>query len=74
MPAAGLLVALPFVALIAGTVALWYVIEGETDDNPRMDRADAERAARQDQDDDATDEREDDWGADAEWGVDDQQR
>ena len=73
MPAVGLLFALLFVATIAGTIGLWYAIDRETDDAPRMDRSDAERAVRQDTDrsnesEDRTDE-DDDWGTDAEWGV-----
>ncbi|MFW5939116.1 MAG: hypothetical protein ACOCSD_05130 [Halolamina sp.] len=80
MPAAGALFALLIVLTIAGTIGLWYVIDRETEDAPRMSRTDAERAVRQDvsdadrgedeqdrsDEDDATDR----WGTDAEWGVD----
>lgn len=74
MPAAALLFALLLVASIAGTVGLWLAIDRETDDSPTMDRADAERAARQDThgERDGTDDGEDaddSWGSDAEWGV-----
>ena len=74
MPAAGALFALLFVAVILGTIGLWYAISSETADQPRMSRGDAERVARQDTGDDgpaATDDTEDsdDWGSDAEWGV-----
>ena len=74
MPAAGALFALLLVASIAGTIALWYAIDRETDDNPRMDRSDAERAVRQDtvesgESDDRTTDDDDDWGSDAQWGV-----
>ncbi|QKY18941.1 hypothetical protein B4589_000600 [Halolamina sp. CBA1230] len=73
MPAAGALFALLLVASIAGTIGLWYVIDRETDDNPRMDWSDAERAVRQDTDEsgesDARTDVGDDWGSDAEWGV-----
>jgi hypothetical protein len=78
MPAAGLVVALLIVASIVGTVALWYVIDSETDDNPRMDRTDAERVARHDHAggdvtaEDGDDESSDDWGTDDSWGVDDE--
>lgn len=76
MPAAGALFALLLVASVAGTIALWWAIDSETDENPRMDRSDAERAVRQDTDErgeneDRTDD--DDWGTDAEWGVDDRE-
>ena len=78
MPAAGVLFALLFVAAILGTIGLWYAIDHETADQPRMSRGDAERAARQDIADDARgaadDEESADWGTDAEWGVDDDRR
>ena len=35
---------------LGGTVLLWYAIEGETADIPRMSRSEAERVARQDTD------------------------
>jgi len=78
MPAVGALFALLFVATIAGTIGLWYAIDRETDDPPRMDRADAECAVRQDTDqreetdaeDRSTDD--DDWGT--EWGVEEDRR
>jgi len=78
MPDGGALVALLLVASVAGTVALWYAIDSETDENPRMDRSDAERAVRQDTDergenDDRTADDDGDWGTDAEWGVDDRE-
>jgi hypothetical protein len=75
MPAVGLLFALLFVATIAGTIGLWYAIDRETDDPPRMDRTDAERAARQDTDgnEDRSSDDDDDWGTETEWGVDERQ-
>ncbi|WP_435116452.1 hypothetical protein [Halolamina sp. C58] len=81
MAAVGALFALLFAATIAGTIGLWYAIDRETDDPPRMDRADAEHAARQDtdqRDESATGDRStedgDDWGTDAEWGVEEDRR
>lgn len=71
MPAAGALFVLLFALAIAGTIGLWYAIDGETDDNPKMDRADAEHAARQDTDGDDEGDADGDWGTDTEWGVDD---
>ncbi|WP_053947688.1 hypothetical protein [Halolamina sediminis] len=75
MPAVGALFALLFVATIAGTIGLWYAIDRETDDPPRMDRAEAERAARQDADEseDRSSDEGNDWGTETEWGVDDRQ-
>lgn len=74
MPAVGALFVLLFVATIAGTIALWYAIDRETDDPPRMDRGDAERAVRQDteagkNDDTDSEDTNDDWGSDSQWGV-----
>lgn len=79
MPAAGALFALLFVATIAGTIGLWYAIDSETDDPPQMERADAERAVRQDTDDGEGgdtdgDDTDDDWGSDSEWGVEERDR
>ncbi|GAB7013438.1 hypothetical protein [Halolamina salina] len=75
MAAVGLLFALLFAATIAGTIGLWYAIDRETDDPPRMDRTHAERAARQDTDEneDQSSDGDDDWGTETEWGVDDRQ-
>jgi hypothetical protein len=75
MPAVGALFALLFVAAIVGTIGLWYAIDRETDDQPRMNRGDAERAVRQDtaeESDDDSDTENDDWGSDSEWGVDEE--
>ncbi|GAB7095077.1 hypothetical protein JCM30237_22300 [Halolamina litorea] len=75
MPAFGIF-ALFALAAIGGTLLLWAAIERETDGNPRMSRADAERTVRQDtnearRDVDERDTTDDttDWGTDTEWGV-----
>lgn len=71
MPAFGIL-ALFALAALGGTLLLWAAIERETDGNPRMSRADAERTVRQDTDEaqrDADERDTDDWGTDTEWGV-----
>ena len=52
MAEAGIAVVFLLVAVL-GTVGLWYAIERETENTARMSRADAERAARQDTDDEA---------------------
>lgn len=84
MPAAGALFALLFVGAIVGTLALWVAIDGETDDAPQMSRSDAERVARQDthdageddghgagaRNDRDGDEETAEWGTDAGWGDD----
>lgn len=79
MPAVGALFALLFVLGIAGTIGLWYAIDRETDDAETMSRSDAERAARQDTDDDTAGRDgngsdggdAEEWGSGAEWGSDD---
>jgi Tfp pilus assembly protein PilV len=48
----GLAVVFLLVAVL-GTLGLWYAIERETEYTAKLSRADAERAARQDTDDEA---------------------
>ncbi len=79
MPAVGALFALLFVATIVGTIGLWYAIDRETDDPPRMDRGDAEHAVRQDTGDGESSDTDgedtnDDWGSDSQWGVEESDR
>ena len=44
------IVVLVLLLALGGPVLLWYAIQGETADNPRMSREKAERVARQDTD------------------------
>ncbi|NHX36352.1 MULTISPECIES: hypothetical protein [Halolamina] len=74
MPAVGALFALLVVLSIAGTIGLWYAIDGETDDTRIMSRGDAERAARKDTDENGADTGANrDRGADTAWSVDDRE-